>query len=175
VGCWRSTTTDLKKAWQLSGAERWLLAQAFLALALVVLGLRCWGFRRLQARLNQGAAPALHSSPLKSDLDQARATARLVRAAAGYALWRPTCLPQSLVLWWLLRRQGIYADLRLGVIPKAGRLEAHAWVEFQGTVLNDRDDVYLRFAPFQGEIIRHGSECINLHESPALERIENQI
>jgi hypothetical protein len=130
-----------------------LLAQAFLALPLVALGLRCWGFRRLQARLTQGAARALHSSALKSDLDQARATARLVQAAARYVLFRPSCLPQSLVLWWLLRRQGLAGELRIGVNPLEGRLEAHAWVEFQGHILNDCEDVHLRFAPFPGSIL----------------------
>ena len=122
-----------------------MLAQAFLALPLVALGLRCWGFRRLQARLNQRVARAPHSSVLVAELDQARATARLVQAAARYGLFRPTCLPQSLVLWWLLRRQGLAADLRIGVKPEPNRLEAHAWVEFQGQALNDGADVARRF------------------------------
>ena len=135
-----------------------MLAQAFLALPLVALGLRCWGLRRLHARLNQGLALAPHSSALKSDLDQARATARLVQAAARYGLFRPTCLPRSLVLWWLLRRQGLAGELRIGVKPEASRLEAHAWVEFQGAVLNDSADVHLRFAPFKEEIIPSGRE-----------------
>jgi hypothetical protein len=129
------------------------LAQAFLALPLLALGLHCWGFRRLQARLNQGAALAPHSSALKSDLDQARITARLVQAAARYELFRPTCLPQSLVLWWLLRRQGFAGELRIGVRPEPSRLEAHAWVEFQGQPLNDGADVARRFSPFPRDLI----------------------
>lgn len=148
MGCWKFTISNLKKTRELSGAERWLLAQAFLALPLVALGLRWWGFGRIQARLHQGAALARHSSALKSDLDQARATARLVTAAARYSPFRPTCLPQSLVLWWLLRRQGLAGELRIGVRPEPGRLEAHAWVEFQGQPLNDGADVARRFAPF---------------------------
>ena len=153
VGCWNSTISNLKKIRELSGADRWLLVQAFLALPVVALGLRCWGFRRLQAGLNQGAAMAPHSSALKSDLDQARATARLVQAAACYGLFQLNCLPQSLVLWWLLRRQGLAGELRIGVKPEASGLEAHAWVEFQGQPLNDGADVARRFAPFPQEII----------------------
>ncbi|MGA9756350.1 MAG: lasso peptide biosynthesis B2 protein [Desulfobaccales bacterium] len=150
---WNSTKINLKKAWQLSGAERWLLVQASLALPLVALGLRCWGLCRLQARLNQGEALAPHLSALKSDLDQARATARLVQVAARYGLFRPTCLPRSLVLWWLLRRQGLAGELRIGVKPEPSRLEAHAWVEFQGQPLNDGANVAGRFPPFPREII----------------------
>ncbi|MGA7579018.1 MAG: lasso peptide biosynthesis B2 protein [Desulfobaccales bacterium] len=153
MGCWKSTKINLKKARQLSGAELWLLAQAFLALPLVALGLRCWGFRRLHARLDQGPAKAPYSNVPGGGWDQARATARLVQAAVRYGLFRPSCLPQSLVLWWLLRRQGLAGELRIGVKPDPGRLEAHAWVEFQGVILSDSDKAYQRFAPFNGEII----------------------
>ena len=95
----------------------------------------------------------LGSDERRTDLDRARATARLVQAAARYGLFRPTCLPQSLVLWWLLRRQGLAGELRIGVRPEPSRLEAHAWVEFQGQPLNDGADVARRFAPFPREII----------------------
>jgi hypothetical protein len=54
VDYWNSTKINLKKAWQLSGSERWLLVQVFLALPLVALGLRCWGLHRLQARVEPG-------------------------------------------------------------------------------------------------------------------------
>ena len=95
----------------------------------------------------------LGSDERRTDLDRARATARLVQAAARYGLFRPTCLPQSLVLCWLLRRQGLAGELRIGVRPEPSRLEAHAWVEFQGRPLNDGADVARRFAPFPREII----------------------
>jgi hypothetical protein len=67
-------------------------------------------------------------------------------------LYRATCLPRSLALWWLLRRRGIAADLRIGVRKEGGRFEAHAWTEWRGTVLNDGDDVGERFAVFQRAI-----------------------
>ncbi len=152
VGCWKSTKTNFKKAWQLSRGERWLLLQAFLALPLVSLGLRCWGLRRLQARLLQQAARARRSSAPNTGLDQARTTARLVQAAARHGVGSPRCLTQSLVLWYLLQRQGIDGVLRIGVKPPGYQLEAHAWVELEGQILNDHDDVYLRFAPFPGAI-----------------------
>jgi hypothetical protein len=142
----------LKKTWHLSRADRWLLVQAFLALPLVALGLRCFGLRRLQANLQRGPAMPLGSDYRRTDLDRARATARLVQVAARHGPFRPTCLPQSLVLWWLLRRQRLAGELHIGVRPEPNRLEAHAWVEFQGLVLNDSENVARRFAPFPREI-----------------------
>ena len=76
----------------------------------------------------------------------------MVQVAARHSPFHLLCLPRSLALWWLLRRQGIGSDLRIGVTPKESRLEAHAWVEFMGVALNDQDDVHERFAPFQAAI-----------------------
>ena len=58
-----------------------------------------------------------------------------------------------MLLWWLLRRRGMESELRIGVRKKAEVLEAHAWVEYQGCVLNDRSDVDQHFSPFAGAIL----------------------
>jgi hypothetical protein len=79
---------------------------------------------------------------------KARVTARMVEVAARHNPFRLLCLPRSLALWWLLRRQGIGSDLRIGVTPNESGLEKHAWVEYNGVALNDQDDVNERFAPF---------------------------
>ncbi len=151
-------TANLRKLQQLSWSERWLLLQAFLALPLVSLGVRGFGLRPIHAIL-------VYPRPLDQNLDKdsgklfllrAWAIARIVKIAARHGLWRPKCLTQSLVLWWFLRRQKIDGDLRIGVQPEGDRLEAHAWVEFQGVILNDDDDVHQRFAPFAKPIIPGG-------------------
>ena len=131
-----------------------MLAQAFLTLPLIGVGLLWPGFRRLHAWLVRWQRPDSPpaSEPRAGQWPQAWVTVRMVRIAARYNLIRLNCLPQSLALWWLLRRQGIGSDLRIGVIPKEGRLEAHAWVEFQGVPLNDQDDVHERFTPFHETI-----------------------
>ena len=79
---------------------------------------------------------------------RAAEVARLVAAATQYGPHRASCLPVTLTLSWLLRRQGIMTDLRLGVRKVAARLEAHAWVEYQGLPLIDDPDVHERFAAF---------------------------
>ncbi len=71
----------------------------------------------------------------------------MVQIAARRGLYRANCLQQSLCLWWILQRQGISTDLRIGV-RKGEQLDAHAWVEYRGTVLNDRPDIAQEFSPF---------------------------
>ena len=152
---WKLLTANLRRLQQLSWSERGLLLQAFLALPLMALGVRAFGLRPVHAFL-------ANLSPLDQNLDEdsrklllprACAIARIVKIGARHGLWRPKCLTQSLVLWWFLRLQKIDGDLRIGVQPKGDRLEAHAWITFQGLVLNDGDDVHLRFAPFVEPII----------------------
>lgn len=88
-------------------------------------------------------------------LVRAYTAAWMIRLAARYGAGRTSCLERSMALCWLLHRQGIAGVLCLGVRREAGRFEAHAWVEYAGRVLNDRDDVHRRFAPF-GQMIDPG-------------------
>ncbi len=50
-------------------------------------------------------------------------------------------MKQSLALWYLLRSQGIAADLQIGVQMQQSQFQAHAWVEYQGYVVGDRQDI----------------------------------
>jgi len=124
-----------------------------LLLAMTGISLRLVSFRRIQVLLNPvnlAAGKALSSIEAAA---KARQTARIVAAAARHGAYRVNCLPTSLVLRYLLLRQGIQADLRVGV-RKAddGRLDAHAWVEHAGQPLIDRFDVGQRFSPFDQPI-----------------------
>lgn len=47
-----------------------------------------------------------------------------------------SCLFKSIVLFKLLKRNGQNPVLHIGV-KKVGELEAHAWIEFQGKMLDD--------------------------------------
>ncbi len=138
---------------RLSTAERRLLAQSLILLPLTAVALRVVGFRRWQALLARLAPVATPPEADEADrIGQGRAAARLVDAAARRGAYRATCLPRSLVLWWLLRRRGIDAELRIGVRKEAGQFQAHAWVEYRGAALNDGTDVAERFARFDRAI-----------------------
>lgn len=76
----------------------------------------------------------------------------MAAAAAHYLPFRTNCLEQSLVLWWLLRRRGIAADLKIGARKAANRFEAHAWVEFEGSVIGGAGEEHLHFVPFEGSV-----------------------
>ena len=135
----------------LSTRERLLLSQSlvllpFTQLALQVMGLR--NYQRLLDKFSRGSIPPVGKDDRKLR-DQIRKTTRLVAAAGRRGPYRAKCLPESLTLWWLLRQQGVESQIRFGARKNGRRMEAHAWVEFEGMPLNDSTDVGERFKPFE--------------------------
>lgn len=135
--------TLLRKLLQLSKREVWLLFQAAVLLPAVRLALHFLTVSRVQ----DFGATVIHD-PRSPQLSP-QATARLVRVAAQRGLYRSKCLDQSLVLRWLLRRQGIDARIVFGARKEDAQMEAHAWVEVDGVAIGDDDGVNHRFSPLE--------------------------
>ena len=130
----------------------------FLALILLpftALALKLTGLRRTQVLMMRlTPSPRRREETERDTLDQSVALgiANLVRAAASNGPYRANCLKQSLTLWWLLRLRGIGSVLRIGVRKASAGVEAHAWIECGGRPVNDREDVLLRYPPFDRAI-----------------------
>ena len=129
-------------------SDRRLLALALAALPAWWLGLRVLGLRRCLAWLGEhrrghgtGVAPG-------SAIARARHLGLIVDVASAFAPGPVTCLSRSLLLVWMLGREGVAAELRIGVRMTAGALAAHAWVEAGGVPVNDARDVARAFVPF---------------------------
>ena len=144
LACAYGMNKRIAKFRALSWPERKLLFDSMLLLPLFWIGLRVFGLLRFQGWLNRTAAIA-RPSPRREEL---AAMGALVNIAGSHVPWPSTCLTRSLLLGWLLRRRGVSSELRIGVRLDEGRLEAHAWVEYEGRPINDADDVAARFAPF---------------------------
>lgn len=143
-----SRMTDRLAKWRgLTAEERRIFLRALVLLPIVALGLRLRGLQVVRAVL-VGRKAFIAADVAGEPLARANAVARLVAAAARYGPYRAKCLPVSLTLAWLLQRQGITTNLRLGVRKAVSRLEAHAWLEFQGVPLIDAPEVGDRFAAF---------------------------
>jgi hypothetical protein len=137
----------------LTGAELRLLAVSIAATPLVVAGLSILGFTRLQSAMARWPRPSqARFKTEQAASERARSAAKVVAIAAGSGPVRATCLRRSLLLWWLLRREGIETVLRVGVNRDSGVFRAHAWVEYLGRPLNDADDVALRFPAFAQDL-----------------------
>jgi hypothetical protein len=124
-----------------------------LVLLLLMIGaaLRIFGYQGTRdrlARLSRPSGRPIPTDPHATAAETAERVARLVSIAANHGPYRATCLPQSLALWWLLRRRGIAAYLRIGVRKEQGEFQAHAWVEHRDQALNDNQGVTKSYAAF---------------------------
>jgi hypothetical protein len=83
------------------------------------------------------------------DLKALKLAESAVAMAAALYPGRALCLEQSLVLYYLLRRQGIPVRYCHGVQPHP--FLAHAWVEYDSEPLNDVAEHVKHFARLTGQ------------------------
>jgi len=142
--------------------ERALILRAMVILPLTGIGLRVFGFRRWKELLEQISLPARASEAMAPAI-QFEFAVRAVRSVELNGPATPNCLERSMTLWWLLRREGIGGELHIGARKNGPRLEAHAWVELGGQVLNDSAEIHNHYARFDAPIA--AAEEANPHDS----------
>lgn len=154
----RSRYPDPNTSLHLSGNERRLLTVSLLLLPTTIAAHRVLGYRRLLGALEtilpitRRVRARRVPDCAEKELELAESVSRIVQIASNRTLLHPTCLQQSIYLWWLLASRGLSANLRVGVRKKNDRFEAHAWIEFRGRVLNDTADVTSRYTPLADNI-----------------------
>ncbi|HZV89216.1 MAG TPA: lasso peptide biosynthesis B2 protein [Candidatus Binatus sp.] len=141
----------LRRFSALERPARWLFLRAAALLPLVSLSLRLRGFGKTQAFLQKFLSLPSHPVDI-SVSSSANLTVRMVRAAVRTSIGHPTCLHESLALWWLLGRQGIRSELKVGVRKEGEKFEAHAWVERDGTALNEPEARHQHYAAFDAAL-----------------------
>ena len=76
-----------------------------------------------------------------------RRLALAVERAAEHGLFRPSCLVRAVAVHRMLESHGFTGSgIRVGVRQESGRFLAHAWVDYQGHVLADREWRVKKFA-----------------------------
>lgn len=146
-----NTIATWRRFAQLRGSERATVLRAAFVITATSMGLRILGFRRWKNLLERAlpvATPVKLSNPAL--LSQAQQLTRWHSAAARHLLLSTNCLEQAMSLYFLLRRQGLPAELRFGARKDAARLEAHAWVVCLGVALNEDLGEHRHFLPFAG-------------------------
>lgn len=129
-----------------------LFLRALVMLPLVGVSLKFRGFDATRSTLRKTLSQATPQTNSGSLSKQIALTARMVNAADRHGLVHPSCLVKSLTVWWLLGRQGIPSELRVGVRKEGGNFEAHAWVEREGIALNEPEEQHRDYAAFDAAL-----------------------
>jgi hypothetical protein len=157
--------TRLDRWRALPADERRLLLGLALLLPAIWGALRCLGVRRTYRLLSGTVASAGVESTVSLAVQaSAMRLGQLLDIASRHGPYRATCLRQSLALWWLLRRRGLPAELRIGVAKVDAQMQAHAWVELAGRVINDRATVADDYAVYE-DLDRHLPGRIGLRDA----------
>lgn len=125
------------------GIGAFQVVHAAVLLVLARLALIILGFQRTAAivnRFSRANDPRTNMNPM-----QVRASKYAVSLAAAFVPARILCLERSLVLYHKLKRSGVPVALRLGV--RAYPFAAHAWVELEGSPVNETPDFLKDFTP----------------------------
>lgn len=115
------------------GRGRMLLLM--LGLPLIAAALRTLGYVKTRRWLEELSRVEPGRTPTPAELDAAQDLAQLAAIAGRHGPVAATCLRQSLLVYWLLRRRGLAPELKIGVRKHGQRVDAHAWVELEGTAL----------------------------------------
>lgn len=129
----------------LTWGERRLLLGLMLGLLVVAAMLRVLGVFRTRRWLERFSN---HAAFRVADSDGLRAAERLAELAAiagRRGAITVTCLRQSLLVYWLLRRRGFAPDLKIGMRSLDGVVDGHAWVELGGVALNQPNLTHVAF------------------------------
>lgn len=151
-----------KKLLALSRQEWLYLATALVLLPLLRFSLKIWSLQSVLVVLVKTSPissekPSNHSGNGQDSAENAK-TASLIHMVNLAAVRSPVyanCLSRSLAVWWLLRLRGLETELRLGVKPLENGIQAHAWVEQKGRVLNEEAGVARKFAAFEKVVATH--------------------
>jgi hypothetical protein len=142
---------------------RGIFLRATAVLPVISISLKMRGFGATQEFLLRSFPIAPQTSQQDSihvvgALKRTELTSRMVNAAIGHVWRASTCLEKSLALWWLLGRQGIACEVRIGARKRGGKFEAHAWLERDGVAINEPQQEHRHYAAFDATFPLQSSE-----------------
>lgn len=131
--------------------RRRVLGMMLFGLPAIHASLRLFGYGRTRRWLERRSRRAGTRSSTGEDLEAGRNLARLAATAGRRGPVTATCLRQSLLVYWALRRRGLDPALQIGVRKNGAALDAHAWVELEGESLDPHPTSHTAFSSPPGK------------------------
>jgi Transglutaminase-like superfamily len=143
--------TRLERIRALDAGQWRVVATSVVLLAPIQLVLKSRGLKRTAAAL-----AARSDRPRRAaDREVATSIAEAVSLVAGRKVVGALCLGRSLLLWYLLRRRGMDAELVVGTKSAVDdQWMAHAWVELDSQPVNDAPNVREFYSSFDLDLPR---------------------
>ena len=124
-----------KKWRELPFREKILLTRFIFCLPWISFSIRFFGYMRTRHFLGRFVSKGGLRQADAVELEEARRSAELLLIAGRNGLLSATCLRQSVLLEYWLKRRGLAAEIKIGVRKEQDLFDAHAWVELNGIAL----------------------------------------
>jgi hypothetical protein len=125
----------LKRWWQLPDTQKWLLAEALVALAMARMAMTFLPFRRIAAWLGTPGAQT-PTTVTADECSKAKAVGWAVENVGCRVPWDGRCLAQALAATWMLRRRGLEGTVSFGVSEgESAEFDAHAWLRIGSNIV----------------------------------------
>jgi hypothetical protein len=126
-----------------------MIMEAIAFSLLLPLSFRFIGVQKTQARLRKWTE-RYSRKPTGTDADTVISSAlRAQRAVKRMTGLEGSCLVRSLSLWTMLLRRGVHTDLRIGMRRSSNTMEGHAWLEVEGSPVNEKPAVVGTYTVFE--------------------------
>jgi len=135
----------IKRFFAVSGTDRIALVSLGLRVPVYRLALKALGYERFHIRFITSCL----STKTPPSIDQAKHQGQLVNMAVSAIAGRDNCLLRSVMLSRRLAKQGLATKIIFGVGKEEAAFQAHSWVEVEGVVINDREDIAQMHAVFE--------------------------
>jgi len=114
-------------------AEKLLLGESLVLVALIGFGLRLIPFKFFKKSLRKRLAEEAKQAPI--DWKLINLIVRSVRSVSRFVPFA-SCLPQALTAMFLIKLKGQHTELKIGVAKDENQLfKAHAWLETNGRII----------------------------------------
>lgn len=129
------TGSHLKKWRGLPFREKILLTRFVFCLPWISFSIRFFGYLPTRHFLSRLVRKTALREASAAEMAEAQRSAELLLIAGRHGLISATCLRQSVLLEYWLKRRGLAAEIRIGVRKEQDLFDAHAWVELNGIAL----------------------------------------
>lgn len=113
---------------------------------LFIIGFRIFGYKKTRYIVDKIISPInCNVSNSKKFLGN---ESKIIGYSVGNSLFKSTCLEKSLFTYLIVGMYGIKTELKFGVNNSTEDFSSHAWVEYQGIILNDTPETLDNISPF---------------------------
>lgn len=144
------TRVIISNLYHLSVSDKWLFIRAYILAIFARICVRLFGFKTTMKILKPISKLSNTSNHQPFNIKQYHKLATL-SYRMGKRLFN--CLALCIAYWVFLRRRGVMTELKFGMILQENELKAHSWLEYEGQPFTDKDEINIKYKPFDDIII----------------------